>query len=135
MDTRRATEEIDIRYVEVPKLTLDKVDRIVELAKDRPTFIDGDKDWEIIWELFTLWCDQYPAHYMEFQKSIKMIRDTLKDENGFIKEDGGLIQKQLEVPETFYTMIKIFYPDQKWDRKFVAGLAKRIPILKVAKNI
>jgi len=54
---------------------------------------------------------------------------------GFIKEDGGLIQKQLEVPETFYTMIKIFYPDQKWDRKFVAGLAKRIPILKVAKNI
>jgi hypothetical protein len=134
MDTK-ATEEIDIRYVEVPKLTLNKVDRIVELAKDRPTFIDGDKDWEVIWELFILWCEQYPAHYMEFQKSIKVIRDSLKDENGFVREDGGLIQKQLEVPETFYHMIKIFYPDQKWDRKFVAGLAKRIPILKVAKNI
>jgi hypothetical protein len=52
------------------------------------------------------------------------------------KEDGAdLWQRQLEIPVTFYNMIKAIYPDQKWDRKFVGGLARRIPILKVADKI
>lgn len=129
-------DNLDVRYVQVPRKKLEAVDRIVELAKGRPTFVDGDKDWEVIWELFVLWYNEYPEQYDAFQKSVAEIRNNLKDENGIFKEAGtDLWQRQLEVPMTFHAMIKAFYPDQKWDRKFVKGLAMRIPILKVADKI
>lgn len=123
-------------YIQVPKRKLDTVDRIVELAKGRPTFVDGDKDWEVIWELFVLWYTEYPDQYDAFQRSVAELRRELKNSNGMFKENGSdLWQRQLEVPMTFHAMIKAIYPDQKWDRKFVKGLALRIPILKVADKI
>lgn len=126
----------DPHYIQVPKRKLDNVDRIIELAKDRPTFVDGDKDWEIIWELFKLWYTEYPEQYHDFQLSVAEIRKELKNKDGMIKEDGAdLWQRQLEIPATFYSMIRAIYPDQKWNRKFVKGLAIRIPILKVADRI
>jgi len=129
-------DNFEIQYVAVSNRKLQTVERIVELAKDRPTFVDGDKDWEVIWELFVLWYSEYPEQYDEFQKSIAEIRNNLKDSKGMIREDGAdLWQRQLEIPATFYSMIKAIYPDQKWDRKFVSGLARRIPILKVADKI
>lgn len=129
-------ELFDVQYVAVSATKLAQVEKIVELAKGRPTFVDGDKDWEVIWELFVLWYTEYPEEYHEFQKSIAEIRKELKNKNGLFKENGAdLWQRQLEIPMTFYNMIKAIYPDQKWDRKFVKGLAIRIPILKVAENI
>jgi hypothetical protein len=129
-------DNFEIQYVAVSNRKLQTVERIVELAKDRPTFVDGDKDWEVIWELFVLWYSEYPEQFDEFQKSIAEIRNNLKDSKGMIREDGAdLWQRQLEIPATFYSMIKAIYPDQKWDRKFVSGLARRIPILKVADKI
>ena len=60
----------------------------------------------------------------------------VNERNGIFKsETGELWQRQLEIPVTFYNMIKAIYKDQKFDRKFVIGLARRIPILKVADKI
>lgn len=129
-------DQVEFQYVAVSSRKLAQVEKIVELAKGRPTFVDGDKDWEVIWELFVLWYTEYPDQYDEFQRSIAEIRNSLKDKGGMIKEEGSdLWQRQLEIPVTFYNMIKAIYPNQKWDRKFVKGLAIRIPILKVADKI
>jgi hypothetical protein len=128
-------ENIELGQLKVPTHKLNKVDKIVALRQGRPTFVDGDKDWEVIWELFVLWYEEYPEQYDAFQQSIAFIRQQLKNDNAIAKEGDSMMQHQLEVPETFYRMIKICYPDQKWDRKFVKGLARRIPVLKVAENI
>jgi len=134
--TMNLDDQVELQYVAVSAKKLATVERIVELAKGRPTFVDNDKDWEVIWELFVLWYTEYPEQYHEFQRSVAAIRRELKDANGMIKEEGAdLWQRQLEIPVTFYNMIKAIYPDQKWDRKFVKGLAFRIPILKVADKI
>lgn len=129
-------DNLEFEYVAMSAAKLAKVEKIVSMAKGRPTFIDGEKDWEIIWELFTLWYEEYPEEYYEFQKSIADIRRNLKNNKGTFKSDSGeLWQAQLEVPMTFHTMIKSIYPDQKWDRKFVREIAKRIPIIKIADKI
>jgi hypothetical protein len=129
-------DEFDVRYVTVSANKLKSVERIVELARGRPNFVDGEKDWEIIWELFTLWYNEYPEQYDAFQKSIAELRRELKNNNGIIKENGTDIwQRQLEVPMTFHSMIRAVYPDQKWDRKFTKEIAKRIPIIKVPDKI
>lgn len=129
------TDNIELGYLKVPIEKLKMVDKIVDLRKGRPSFVDGDKDWEVIWELFVLWYTEYPEQYEEFSKSIALIRDNLKNSNAMIKEGDSLMQHQLEVPEMFHRMIKICYPDQKWDRKFVREISRRIPILKVADKI
>jgi len=130
-------DDLELQYVKVSARKLASVDKIVELAKGRPTFVDGDKDWEVIWELFVLWYSEYPEQFHDFQESISQIRrEMVNEKNGIFKsETGELWQRQLEIPVTFYNMIKAIYKDQKFDRKFVIGLAKRIPILKVADKI
>jgi hypothetical protein len=128
-------ENIELGQLKVPTHKLNKVDKIVALRKGRPTFVDGDKDWEVIYELFVLWYEEYPEQYENFQQSIALIRGELKSSNAIAKEGDSMMQHQLEVPEMFYKMITICYPDQKWDRKFVKGLATRIPILKIADKI
>ena len=101
-----------------------------------PTFVDGDKDWEIIWEIFTLWYEEYPEEYDDFQKNMAELRRSLKNNNGFFKEKGtDLWQIQIETPGKLHTMIRAIYPDQKWDKSFTRELAKRVPILKVADKI
>lgn len=127
---------LEFEYVALSATKLAKVEKIVAMAKGRPTFVDGEKDWEIIWELFVLWYEEYPEEYDHFQKSIAELRANLKDKDGMIKEKGSdLWQIQLEVPMTFHTMIRAIYPDQKWDKKFTREIAKRIPVIKVPDKI
>lgn len=138
MDTKLPQfDNLEMQYVKVSARKLATVDKIVELAKGRPTFVDGDKDWEVIWELFVLWYSEYPEEFDAFQKSIAEIRSEMKNPTtGTFKTDSGeLWQRQLEIPMTFHNMIKAIYRDQKFDRKFVHGLARRIPILKVADKL
>ena len=130
------TPYFDKVYVAISAKKLNKIDKIVELAKGRPTFVDGDKDWEIIWELFVLWHEAFPENFEEFSRYIAEYRRNLKNKDGMFKsESGELYQAQLEIPEKLFIMIKTIYPDQKWDRKFVSSLARRLPILKIADKI
>lgn len=46
-----------------------------------------------------------------------------------------MIQHQLEIPEKFAELIWAIFPDQKFDRDFVRGLSKTLPILKVASKL
>lgn len=129
-------DNLEFEYVAMSAAKLAKVEKIIAMAKGRPTFVDGEKDWEIIWEIFVLWYSEYPEQYDEFQKNMADIRRNLKNSNGMFKEGGSdLWQIQLETPGLLHTMIKAIYPDQKWDKKFVRELAKRVPILKVADKI
>ena len=82
-------DQVEFQYVAVSSRKLAQVEKIVELAKGRPTFVDGDEDWEVIWELFVLWYTEYPEQYDEFQRSIAEIRNSLKDKGGMIKEEGS----------------------------------------------
>jgi hypothetical protein len=129
------TNNIELGYLKVPTHKLNKVDDIMELRKGRPTFVDGDKDWEVIIKLFELWVDEYPEDYDAFKDSISIIKSGLTRADGISKEGEAMMQHQLEVPEMFHKMVKICYPDQVWDRKFVKGLAFKLPILKVADKI
>lgn len=129
------TNDIELGYLQVPTEKLNKVDRIMELRRGRPTFVDGDQDWVVLVELFKLWADEYPDQFQEFANSISIIKSELNNKNAIAKDGEAMMQHQLEVPEMFYKMVKIVYPDQVWDRKFVKGLARNIPIMKVADKI
>jgi hypothetical protein len=122
-------------YVEVPRRKVQIIDALVELSKNSSTSIQTDKDWEIVEKLFDFFKVEFPEDYAYFLQGIAQIRSNYNHGKAFIKEGSGMMQHQMEIPEKFAELIYAIFPDQKFDRDFVRGLAKTLPILKVASSI
>ena len=122
-------------YVEVPRRKVQIIDKLVELSKNSGTTIESDKDWEIVAKLFEFFKTEFPEDYAYYLQSIAMLRSQHNYGKAFIKQGDSMIQHQLEIPEKFAEMIYAIFPDQKFDRDFVRGLSKTLPILRVASSI
>lgn len=122
-------------YVEVPRRKVELIDKLVELSKNSGTTIETEKDWEIVEKLFEFFKAEFPEDYSYYLQSIAMLRSQHNYGKAFIKQGDAMIQHQLEIPEKFAEMIYAIFPDQKFDRDFVRGLSKTLPILKVASSL
>jgi hypothetical protein len=122
-------------YVEVPRKKVEIVDKLVELSKNSGTTIETEKDWEIVSKLFDFFKTEFPEAYSEYLVSIAQLRSQHNYGNAIVKQGDGMIQHQLEIPEKFAELIYAIFPDQKFDRDFVRGLSKTLPILRVASKI
>jgi hypothetical protein len=122
-------------YVEVPRKKVQIIDKLVELSKNSGTIIESDKDWEIVAKLFEFFKTEFPEDYAYYLQSIAMLRSQHNYGKAFVKQGDAMIQHQLEIPEKFAEMIYAIFPDQKFDRDFVRGLSKTLPILRVASSI
>lgn len=136
MPALKTMENADqIYYVEVPRRKVQIIDRLVELSKNSGTTIESEKDWEIVEKLFDFFKSEFPEDYQHFLIGISQMRSNYSYGKAFIKEGSGMMQHQMEIPEKFAELIYAIFPDQKFDRDFVRGLAKTLPILKVASSI
>jgi hypothetical protein len=122
-------------YVEVPRKKVEIIDKLVELSKNSGTTIETEKDWEIVAKLFDFFKVEFPEDYAYYLQSIAMLRSQHNYGNAIVKQGEGMIQHQLEIPEKFAELIYAIFPDQKFDKDFVRGLSKTLPILKVANKI
>lgn len=122
-------------YVEVPRRKVEIIDKLVELSKNSGTTIENDKDWEIVEKLFEFFKMEFPEDYAYFLQGIAHMRSQHNYGTAIIKEGDAMMQHQMEIPEKFAELIYAIFPDQKFDRDFVRGLAKTLPILKVASKI
>jgi hypothetical protein len=122
-------------YVEVPRRKVQIIDALVELSKNSSTSIQTNKDWEIVEKLFEFFKTEFPEDYQHFLIGIAQIKRDHNYGKAFIKEGESMVQHQMEIPEKFAELIYAIFPDQKFDRDFVRGLARTLPILKVASSI
>jgi hypothetical protein len=122
-------------YVEVPRRKVEIIDKLVELSKNSSTTIESDRDWEIVAKLFEFFKVEFPQDYQYFLIGIAQMKSNYNHGKAFIKEGEAMVQHQMEIPEKFAELIYAIFPDQKFDRDFVRGLAKTLPILKVASSI
>ena len=124
-----------IYYVEVPRRKVEIIDKLVELSKNSGTTIESEKDWEVVAKLFDFFKTEFPEDHYYFLQGIAHMRSQYDHGDAIIKEKGGMIQHQLEIPEKFAELIYAIFPDQKFDRDFVRGISKTLPILKVASKL
>ena len=133
--TLETMENTEFYYVEVPRQKVQFIDAIIEIAKNSGTTIENDRDWFVIERLFEFFKKEFPLDYANFLISVQNLRSQHNFGKAFMKEGEAMIQHQLEIPEKFAEMIMAVFPDQKFDKEFVKGLAKTLPILKVASSI
>ena len=104
------------------------VDRLVELGRGRQS-ISTDSDWRVLEEVIRFFISEWPDEWSDFEKTIPTIRST--------RNDGGLSKtKEIKyvgaLPPRLERLIKVIFPNQSWDKKFLYSLVKRFKIFKVS---
>jgi len=127
----------DIYYVPFERPIVQAVDALVAFAKAKEAgkIVEREADWEVMEKIFSLWSTMFPHEYESFAEAQKLTRAHQKNALGTAREGEAMIQHQLNIPKSLYGLIVAIYPLQQFDKKFVAQLAKRMPILKAADKI
>lgn len=129
------SNDLDIHYEPFDALTVEAVDRIVEIAKKNGSqdYIQTEADWRTVETIYKVFSIMYPETNKDFEKAVKSFRDK-SNTHGIGKDGEGLVQHTLEVPQPFYQMMKTIFPLQEWDRKFCLKMAQKLPQLKPIKD-
>jgi hypothetical protein len=107
---------------------IEDVDKIVEISHGHRGFVKGNKDWDIVIELFNFWSKRWPNETSDFVDQIERIRETRRD-GGY--SDSGETRYVGALPPRFMKMIKAIFEEQQFDKKFMDKLVKKMPIFKV----
>ena len=107
---------------------VDDVDRIVELAHGNRDEITLESDWEVFEELLKFYSKRWPQEFKEFCQSVKEIRRT-RSYKGYSKSKEMMYVGS--IPERFMRIVKVVFPKQQFDKKFIWKMVKRYKIFKV----
>jgi len=122
----------EIKMEAFPRHAVEAIDSLIELAKKNKSkdTVKTEKDWQTIEFIYKVFSVIFPLSDLALKKSIKEFRAS-ENPHGIGRGAGeALIQHQLEIPQPLYTMINTIFANQKWDKKFVKGIAKVLPQLK-----
>lgn len=103
------------------------VDKLVHLSRGRQT-VSTESDWKALEEVIKYYSQRWPEEWREFERTVEDIRLS--------RSSGGYSQSKeikytASIPARLERMIKIAFPHQQFDKKFIAGLVKRYKIFKV----
>lgn len=107
------------------------VDSLILLNKKNgtPNTVTTENDWKTLEYIMQGFETLYPVKAYEFYEHMKKWRE-LSTAMGVSREGEAIIQHQLEVPEKVMSMIRIVFPNLKWDKKFVAKFSRRFTAFK-----
>lgn len=128
--TYEKTQHPDKKMVwrEYRKKDIIDVDAIIELAGNRET-VKTEKDWVIVERLLLFFKERWPNEFIEFRSAIPSIRKT-RNSRGYSKSKE--IMYVGAMPQRFMRLLKVIFPYQQFDKKFINKLVKRIPLFRVA---
>lgn len=109
------------------KSDVQAVDKLVDMAKGRTT-VSTESDWVLLGEVIEFYTERWPQEWREFVSSIPDIRHT-RGEGGY--SESKEMKYVGAFPLRLNKIIKIVFPKQQFDKKFVNKFVKRFRIFKV----
>jgi hypothetical protein len=105
------------------------IDKLLEVANRNGSkgALQTSLDWNTLDFLYKGWKVLYPEDASTFENHMKQTHTLNYRRDGIAKEKNAMIQHILEIPSPLYQMIKVIFPDQKWDKRFVRDFAKHFP--------
>lgn len=111
------------------KKDITDVDKIVEISRGNRETIKKESDWVVVEHLLRFFYERWPEEFKEFKTTIPDIRKT-RNNKGYSKSKEIMYVGAL--PQRFMRLIKVVFPYQQFDKKFIYKLVKRFPLFKVA---
>jgi hypothetical protein len=124
----------DIYYVPFEKHLVEWTDSVVGMAKRLGCGkrIESEADWKVIEYIYKGWTVLFEDEFKRFTDKMKYLRSELSNDSATAKEGEGMIQHQMEFPQSLYGLIDSVFPLQKWDTKFVREFANKMPELRTS---
>lgn len=116
----RAFKEPDVMFV----------DSLIKLHKEGACneVVKQDKDWDVVKAAFEYFAKRWPGEFTEFKDSMNLIRQTRKNK---AKSESGEIMYVGALPLRFERIVKIMFPSQQIDKRFIWKLVQKMPIFRV----
>lgn len=113
-----------------PSVLVQIVDDLVIKSKGRE-FVQSDSDWKVIEQLMNVFFAFYPEEAQDIVSFVKENRGVLKNNKGY--SDSKEIKHLASLPLRLQKMIRICFPLQKFDKKFIYKLIWKYPVFKMGK--
>lgn len=108
---------------------VEDVDRLVEMSRGNRETVKTDKDWQILNELIVFYIKRWPNEWMEFRASMPEIRQSRRA-GGYSKSKE--IMHVASLPFRLERLIKVIFPYQQYDKKFMWEFVRRFSAFRVA---
>jgi hypothetical protein len=122
----------DAHYVPFEKEIVGFTDKLIEIAHRNGSqdSVTHETDWKTIEFMYKGFKILYPKSARDFEKIMQMTRTATRFNKGISTEGSAKLQYMMEIPAPFYRMMKVIFPLQEWDRKFVNKFVSHFPMLK-----
>jgi len=120
------------------KPLVDAVEALIRFHRQKGggTVIQTESQWEVVIKVFEVWATLYPQEYINFKNSQGKARSNQKNHNASNREKGGAeIQHMINMPQVFHSILRVLYPNQRFDKKFVTKLGNRMPLLRMPEKL
>lgn len=131
-------------YQAVPRWLNSLGDSVVKLGHGRGgpfEQVSNETDWQVIAGLVDLYATFFPQSWKDFVKDNKVISSAQANRHGLIADKGtkkggeAQIRQLGQWPFELEVMIKTIWPNQKFNKDFLRGFMKRLPVFKTVDKI
>lgn len=108
------------------------VDKLNDLIGGKRENVKTDEDWRLVEIIMQFFMQRWPEEFWEFYRTIPKIRHT-RNAKGYSKTKE--VKYVGAMPVRFQRLLKVAFPYQQFDKKFVNKLVKRIPLLMIGGEV
>jgi hypothetical protein len=121
-------------YVPFEKEIVNFTDKLVEIARKNNSnnSVTHENDWKTIEFMYRGFKILYPQDACDFEKEMERVRKqhSLQGNHGISSEGSAMLEYMMSVPAPLYRMMRVIFPTQIWDRKFVNKFTSHFPQMK-----
>lgn len=130
--TLETMRDPDMEYKLYPKPAVDIVDALVRLAHGRGgSAVTTEYDWKLVEDLVNFWVQQYPKEAKKFFSSLSGIREAREGNDGYSESKEMQYIASFPQDGKLLRFIKICFPHQQFDKKFMSKFIRRFPKFKI----
>lgn len=108
---------------------VEDVDRLVEISKGNRETVKTENDWQVLNELCVFYIQRWPQEWMDFRSTMPDIRQTRKSRGYSTSKE---IKYVAAIPPRLMKLIKVIFPYQQWNKKFLYEFIRRFKPFQVA---
>lgn len=126
-----------IDMVPFPMPLVDAIDALILFARENGSggSVQSERDWKTMEKIIEVWGTLYPDHAKIFIQDQKKKWSGLLNDYAASEEKGTTMRQHIEMPQKLHQMIKIIFPEQVWDKKFLMKFAYKLPIFRAYKKL
>lgn len=104
----------------------------------RPKKVDTAAAWQFVEDLTRFWISRWPQEFRRFKEEVKEIQETRSTPYGGAnphKESSQTLRYLSVMPMRIQRLLRVYFPEQKFDKKFMREWTRRFELFRVTEKL